>query len=97
MMSITNTFLMITDSEIILLWRNSSLYSSKYEFAKSVIFLFLLLLAQYTKLVTSAHEHGAMIVGAGWKLDICHFQQGVVWIETLVLGMIGHIYRTLKE
>ena len=28
-------------------------------------YLFLLLLAQYTKLVTSAHEHGAMIVGAG--------------------------------
>ena len=61
-------------------------------------YLFLLLLAQYTKLVTSAHEHGAMIVGAGWKLDICHFQQGVcrhlhqLTHSRLAAGCRGHIY-----
>ena len=41
-------------------------------------YLFLLLLAQYSSLVACAHEHGAMDVGAGWRQDICHFQQGVL-------------------
>ena len=40
-------------------------------------YLFLLLLAQLHRLDTTAHEQIAMEVGAGWKLDICHFQQGV--------------------
>ena len=39
--------------------------------------LFLLLLAQLQRLVTTAHEQIAIEVGAGWKLDICPFQQGV--------------------
>ena len=30
-----------------------------------------------SSLVVCAHEHGAIIVGAGGKRDICHFQQGV--------------------
>ena len=30
-----------------------------------------------SSLVACAHEHGAMIVCAGSKLDNCHFQQGV--------------------
>ena len=42
--------------------------------ASDCVSLFLLLLAQ---LVTTAHEQCAMIVDASWKLDICHFQQGV--------------------
>ena len=47
--------------------------------------LFLLLLAQLHRLVTTAHEQIAMEVGAGWKQDICHFQQGVT--HSLHLGL----------
>ena len=53
--------------------------------------LFLLLLAQLHRLDTSAHEQIAIEVAAGWKLDICHFQQGV-WsdISSEFLWLITH-------
>ena len=47
--------------------------------------LFLLLLALLQRLVTTAHEQCAMDVDAGWKLDICHFQQG------LRCDIVGHL------
>ena len=59
-------------------------------------YLFLLLLAQYSSLVACVHEHGAMDVGAGWKQDICHFQQ-VVAYEFQKWRLVQKEQRTAKN